>query len=103
MASWCSGPISTIATTPCCEPSTARWRSDPCGRRLFVALGLQAEEPRIAAVGGHQARVVALLEDLAAVDDQYLVGGAHRGEAVGDQDGHLVVAVLAEVGEHRCL
>src|SRR5690554_4785969 len=47
--------------------------------------------------------MVATLDHFTVVDDKDLVGGPHRGETVRDENGHLVVAVLAKIGIYRSL
>src|SRR5207237_6303675 len=63
------------------------WSSDVCSSDL-------------AAVQLHQLLVAAVLDDAAAGEDRDLIGHAHRGEAVRDEDGDALARELAEVLEH---
>ena len=69
------------------------------GHRLQVGAGLQLEQLRIQAFGGHQVVVAATLDDASRFHDVDAVGAAHAGEAVGDEQGRPPVQQLADVGE----
>src|SRR6184192_3527934 len=66
---------------------------------LAIPARLQREQLRVAAVQLHLL-VAAVLDDAAAGEDRDLIGHAHRGEAVRDEDGDALARELAEVLEH---
>src|SRR5437879_529905 len=67
---------------------------------LAIPARLQREQLCVAAVQLHQLLVAAALDDAAAGEDRDLIGHAHRGEAVRDEDGDALARELAEVLEH---
>src|SRR5205807_9761395 len=67
---------------------------------LAVPLRLQGEQACVTAVEAHQLLVAALLDDAPAVEHGDLVGYAHRGETVGNQNRDALARELAEMLEH---
>ena len=64
-----------------------------------IPLRLQREQMRVMPVLGHQLHVVAAFDDAAVLDHDDLVGHAHGGEAVRDQDRDAAAGEFAEVFE----
>src|SRR6185437_3928660 len=82
-----------------------RWRS-VTGRRICgsarvsaIPLRLQRKQMCIVPVLRHQLHMAAALDDAAVLDHDDLVGHAHGGEAVRDQDGDAATGEFAEVFE----